>query len=69
MKTSNDERLLKLPQVRERVALSTSTIYDLMLRGEFPRPVKVGERAVAWPSSAIQNWIEQRIAAAGVAAQ
>lgn len=68
MTTSTDERLLKLPQVRERVALSTAAIYERMAAGTFPRPVKIGERAVTWPASAIQRWIEKQIAAADHAA-
>lgn len=63
-----NERLLKLPQVRERVALSTSSIYDRMAKGTFPKPVRIGENAVAWPASAIDRWIEERIAEAQSAA-
>ena len=62
-----DERLLRLPRVRERVALSTASIYDRMAKGTFPKPVRIGENAVAWPSSAIDRWIAERIAEAQVA--
>jgi prophage regulatory protein len=33
-----------------------------MKAGTFPKPVKIGERAVAWPESEINAWLEQRIA-------
>ena len=39
-----------------------------MQRGNFPRPVKLGKRAVAWPKSAIDDWIEERKAEAGFGA-
>ena len=45
--------------------LARATIYQQMATGRFPRPVKVGKRAVAWPKSAINDWIEERKAEAG----
>jgi len=54
------EKFLKLPQVMEITTLGTSTIYRLMDEGKFPRPVKVTERAVAWRSSDIEQWMEER---------
>lgn len=53
-------KLLRLPQVIECVGLSRSTIYSMMERAAFPRPVKAGERAVAWVSDEIDGWLEQR---------
>lgn len=49
--------------VEELTGLSRSTIYDLMSRGQFPRPVKLTGRAVAWPESKIIEWLESRPAA------
>ena len=40
------DRLLKRIQVKEITGLSRSSIYRLMARGEFPRPVRVGPAAV-----------------------
>ncbi|MCE2483137.1 MAG: AlpA family phage regulatory protein [Alphaproteobacteria bacterium] len=34
--------------------------------GEFPRPIKIGRCAVAWPKSSIVEWIEARKAEAGI---
>jgi prophage regulatory protein len=53
--------LLRLPQVRERVALSRSEIYRRMALGEFPRQVSLGARAVAWPEDDINDWVTERI--------
>ena len=57
------EGLAKLPAVMCATGLSRSTIYARVKAGEFPHPVKLGERAVAWPVQAIRSWIEQRIQA------
>ena len=40
--------------------LSRSTIYDLMGKGQFPRPVKLTGKAVGWPESAISDWLNSR---------
>lgn len=49
--------------VEEITGLSRSTIYDLMAKGQFPRPVKLTAKAVAWPESAITDWLATRAAA------
>lgn len=55
------QKLLRLADVRERVPYSRSTIYQKISRGEFPKPISIGERAVAWLESDIDAWIESRI--------
>ena len=54
------ERHYRRPAVEEITGLSRSTIYDLMSRGDFPRPVKLTPRIVAWPESRIEDWLAQR---------
>lgn len=54
------EALLRRPAVEAATGLSRSSIYDMMDRGEFPRPVRIGKRAVAWPESAISDWLSNR---------
>ncbi|MEB4591134.1 AlpA family phage regulatory protein [Candidatus Thiothrix sp. Deng01] len=49
--------MIRLPQVKERVALGTSRIYAMMKDGTFPRPHKFG-RASAWREDEIQAWVE-----------
>lgn len=56
------QTLLRLPEVKARTGLSRSSIYAYIARGEFPRSVALGARAVAWPSLAISAWIDARIA-------
>jgi prophage regulatory protein len=52
-------RLLRLEAVKEITGLSRSTIYA---DPGFPRPVKIGERAVAWVEDEIKEWVDERIA-------
>ena len=53
-------RILRLPQVLERVALSRSTVWRLIKANRFPRPRKIGVRAVGWIESEIDDWIASR---------
>lgn len=55
---------LRRTAVEKLTGLSRSTIYKLMAQGDFPRPVKLTEKAVAWPESAIVEWLESRPVAA-----
>jgi prophage regulatory protein len=54
-------RILKLPTVKELTALSRSTIYLRISKGEFPASISLGGRAVGWLEEDINQWIEQRI--------
>jgi prophage regulatory protein len=67
---ATQQRLLRLREVCSRTGLARSTIYArLTPRGDFPAPIKLGERAVAWPEQAINEWIASRIAAASAPAK
>ncbi|EMA2454568.1 AlpA family transcriptional regulator [Vibrio cholerae] len=50
-------RFLKLKEVMEKTALSRSAIYRKMNEGEFPQSVSLGDRAVAWVESEIDDWM------------
>ena len=59
--------LLKLPEVVRMTGVPRSSIYWRASRGEFPKPLKIGERASAWNSDEIERWIAEKIEAARVA--
>jgi len=46
--------------VETRTGLSRSTIYDWIKKGDFPQPVKLGARLVAWRESDVTAWLETR---------
>ena len=52
--------LLRLPAILKRTKISRSQIYSLMKQGDFPKPIRVGKRAVRWRLTDIENWIESR---------
>jgi prophage regulatory protein len=60
------ERFLRREAVEQLTGLKRSTIYDLVGKGEFPRPVKItcGGRAVGWLESEIAEYQRALIAKA-----
>ncbi len=57
----NTKRLLRRSEVQHLTGLSKSCIYARMSRDEFPKPISLGGRLVAWDSEVIQQWIADRI--------
>jgi prophage regulatory protein len=57
-------RILRRQLVEAQTGLSRSKIYDLVAREQFPRPVKIGARAVGWVEADIAAWINEKIEAA-----
>lgn len=57
-------RLLRWPEVRDRVGFCRSQAYKLIDKGKFPKPIALveGGRSIAWIEIEIQEWIDQRIA-------
>ncbi|MFT4266915.1 MAG: AlpA family transcriptional regulator [Xenophilus sp.] len=59
------DRLIRLPDVEAATGCKKSTIYMLLRQGKFPKPVRLAARMVAWPESAVLQWVQDQIAAAG----
>lgn len=55
------ERLLRLNAVIERVGVSDTTIWRLVKKGEFPRPIKITKYAACWVESEVAAYIAQKI--------
>lgn len=54
-------KLIRIKDVMERTGLARSTIYKYISLGQFPQPIKLGTRAVAWVESEIEAWINDGI--------
>ena len=50
------DRLMRLKEVLEMSSISRSELYRQVAEGRFPRPVKVGLRAVRWWQSEVEAW-------------
>ena len=52
---------LRLNQVKAATGMSRSWLYEAIRRGEFPAPISLGARAVAWDSASVADWQESRM--------
>lgn len=55
-----NNKILRLPTVKESTGLSRSTIYLRMANDEFPKSISLGGRAVGWFEDDIQNWLDEK---------
>jgi prophage regulatory protein len=60
-----DDPIIRPRQIRAATGLSKPTIYRMMEKGEFPRPMKLSAGAVGWRQSTIEKWREERGLAGG----
>lgn len=51
---------LDLPAVAEVVALSESTVQELVRLGQFPQPRQTSGRRVGWLMREVEEWAESR---------
>tara|TARA_B100000929_G_scaffold288716_1_gene277794 strand:+ start:897 stop:1163 length:267 start_codon:yes stop_codon:yes gene_type:complete len=52
-------RLLRLPEVIERVGLRRSAIYQRMSEGRFPKSRSLGPKCSVWVEAEIEQWIAE----------
>ena len=53
------ETLLTKEDVVKRLQISVSGLYDMMARGDFPRPLRVGKKLRRWRESAVDEWMRE----------
>lgn len=52
--------ILRLPQVTIKVGLSRSSIYCAVAEKRFPPAVRLGDRAVGWLKSEVDEWLNKQ---------
>lgn len=57
-------RYIRRTEVEAMTGLGRSTIYKMIADGEFPKPIKLTRKAVAWPEDQIAEWLASRPLAA-----
>ena len=57
----DDVAFLRLPEVKAVTGLSKSSLYALIREKDFPAPVRLGSRAVAWVRSEVRQWAVDRV--------
>lgn len=56
-----NNRILKLPDVKQITGLGRSSIYLKESEGNFPARISLGARSVGWLESEVEAWINNRI--------
>jgi prophage regulatory protein len=59
------QQFWRLDRVKQETGLCTSSIYDGMADGTFPKNFPISKQSRAWLSDEIQAWKTAKLAAAG----
>lgn len=54
-------KILRRAEVQSITGLSRSTIYAMIAKGEFTRPILLAARAVGWRSTDVEVWLNERV--------
>ena len=55
-----EAKILRLPEVIARTGCSRSTVYRMIGKGEFVRPVQLSERNIGFHEKEVAQWIQSR---------
>ena len=58
---NQNTRLIRLPEVMNKTGYGKAWIYRLINEVLFPKPIKIGTRAIAFIESEIDEWIVSAI--------
>ena len=53
------KQIYRFPEVMKLTGLSRSSIYLAVSKDEFPKPIKIGRRAVGWHRNVIEEWMQK----------
>ena len=56
------EKFIRRDEVVRMTGLKTSTIYEMMASGSFPKVVRIAPRLCVWRETEIAKWQQERIA-------
>ncbi|AXF78343.1 AlpA family phage regulatory protein [Erwinia tracheiphila] len=57
------QTLISAKEVLRRVQRSKAWLYKQLSKNAFPRPVKIGTRAISFIESEVDHWIKEQISA------
>ena len=52
--------VLRRRDVEKKIGVSKATLHRWVRDGQFPRPIRLGVRAVAWRAEEIEAWLASR---------
>ena len=54
------QRLMRLDEVKRVTGLSRTLIYEMMPTGDFPERVRLHKRSVGWRACEVLDWLKSR---------
>lgn len=67
--TQSTDRIMRVKEVMTRSGLKRTALYSKVRDNQFPKPLKLGARAVGWRESDVLAWIDSLIPAEGTHAE
>lgn len=58
-----ERKFIRRPAVSVMTGRSKAALYVDISAGKFPRPIRIGSRAVAWDVSEVQEWMQSQVSA------
>jgi len=55
-----DNNLLSINQVCEKVNRSRVTLWKWVKDGQFPKPLKIGNRTLGWKEADFNDWLQEQ---------
>jgi prophage regulatory protein len=56
-------QFFRLTQLKARLNVSGSSIWNWVKAGKFPKPIKLSENTTAWNAADVEAWAQSRIEA------
>lgn len=51
-------RVIRRPEVETLTGIPRSTLYAKIAAGDFPAPIKIGQRSVGWIEAEVHEWLD-----------
>lgn len=58
--TPTTTRLLRMPEVLKKLGISSTTVWRLSKKNDFPPAIRISPGAVGWREADIERWIAER---------
>jgi prophage regulatory protein len=55
-------QIINVGAVCAALGISRPTLYRMIRRGDFPRPIRLAPQRVGWRQEDVQRWIDVRVA-------
>ena len=55
-----EQGIVRMPELLRLTGISRSSVHRLRARGAFPKPVRLGPRAIGWHRAEVVEWLESR---------